>query len=86
MSVVGIEPTTNGLKGHCSAIELHAHMRVGFYHALLMQVNGGEWILDKERRKTGWGISSARWPATCAPLDDLIYWADMIGSHQTHEY
>ena len=25
MSVVGIEPTTNGLKGHCSAIELRAH-------------------------------------------------------------
>ena len=34
MSVVGIEPTTNGLKGHCSAIELHARLRKRFYHAL----------------------------------------------------
>ena len=33
MSVVGIEPTTNGLKGHCSTIELHARLRRGFYHA-----------------------------------------------------
>ena len=32
MSVVGIEPTTNGLKGHCSAIELHARLRREFYH------------------------------------------------------
>ena len=24
MSVEGLEPSTNGLKGHCSAIELHA--------------------------------------------------------------
>ena len=33
MSVEGLEPATNGLKGHCSTIELHAHLRVGFYHA-----------------------------------------------------
>jgi hypothetical protein len=26
MSVEGIEPSTNGLKGHCSAIELHARL------------------------------------------------------------
>jgi hypothetical protein len=32
MSVVGIEPTTNGLKGHCSTIELHARLRREFYH------------------------------------------------------
>jgi hypothetical protein len=25
VSVEGLEPSTNGLKGHCSAIELHAH-------------------------------------------------------------
>ena len=25
MSVLGLEPRTNGLKGHCSSIELHAH-------------------------------------------------------------
>ena len=30
----GLEPSTNGLKGHCSAIELHAPMRIAFYHAL----------------------------------------------------
>ncbi len=24
VSVEGLEPSTNGLKGHCSAIELHA--------------------------------------------------------------
>jgi hypothetical protein len=29
MSVEGIEPSTNGLKGHCSAIELHAHNQAG---------------------------------------------------------
>ena len=33
VSVEGLEPPTNGLKGHCSTIELHAHLRVGFYHA-----------------------------------------------------
>ena len=33
MSVEGLEPPTNGLKGHCSTIELHALLRVGFYHA-----------------------------------------------------
>ena len=33
MSVEGLEPPTNGLKGHCSTIELHARLRVGFYHA-----------------------------------------------------
>jgi hypothetical protein len=27
MSVEGLEPSTNGLKGHCSAIELHAHIQ-----------------------------------------------------------
>jgi hypothetical protein len=26
MSVEGLEPSTNGLKGHCSTIELHAHL------------------------------------------------------------
>ena len=35
MSVEGLEPPTNGLKGHCSTIELHAHLRVEFYHAAL---------------------------------------------------
>lgn len=34
VSVAGLEPATNGLKGHCSTIELHAPMRSGFYHAL----------------------------------------------------
>ena len=33
MSVEGLEPPTNGLKGHCSTIELHALLRFGFYHA-----------------------------------------------------
>jgi hypothetical protein len=38
MSVEGLEPSTNGLKGHCSAIELHARFarciltRVGSSH------------------------------------------------------
>jgi hypothetical protein len=26
VSVEGLEPATNGLKGHCSTIELHAHL------------------------------------------------------------
>jgi hypothetical protein len=26
VSVKGLEPLTNGLKGHCSAIELHARI------------------------------------------------------------
>ncbi len=34
MSVEGLEPSTNGLKGHCSAIELHALYNAdAFYHA-----------------------------------------------------
>jgi hypothetical protein len=34
VSVEGLEPSTNGLKGHCSAIELHARFYAGaFYHA-----------------------------------------------------
>ena len=35
VSVEGLEPATNGLKGHCSAIELHARSitRTAFYHA-----------------------------------------------------
>ena len=32
VSAAGIEPATNGLKGHCSAIELHARLRREFYH------------------------------------------------------
>ena len=27
VSVLGLEPRTNGLKGHCSTIELYAHIR-----------------------------------------------------------
>ncbi len=27
MSAKGLEPLTNGLKGHCSSIELRAHTR-----------------------------------------------------------
>ena len=37
MSVEGLEPSTNGLKGHCSTIELHAPLRGGFYHARINQ-------------------------------------------------
>ncbi len=32
MSAEGLEPSTNGLKGHCSAIELRARV-TEFYHA-----------------------------------------------------
>jgi hypothetical protein len=30
VSVEGLEPSTNGLKGRCSAIELHAHAKGNF--------------------------------------------------------
>jgi hypothetical protein len=33
MSATGFEPVTNGLKGHCSAVELRARERCAFYHA-----------------------------------------------------
>ena len=33
MSVERLELSTNGLKGRCSAIELHARVRSAFYHA-----------------------------------------------------
>jgi hypothetical protein len=33
MSATGFEPVTNGLKGHCSAVELRARKRGAFYHA-----------------------------------------------------
>ena len=33
MSVERLELSTNGLKGRCSAIELHAPVRSAFYHA-----------------------------------------------------
>ena len=42
MSVEGLEPPTNGLKGHCSTIELHARLRVGFYHAPFIKSTGEE--------------------------------------------
>ncbi len=32
MSVEGLEPSTNGLKGHCSAIELHARTATDIIH------------------------------------------------------
>ncbi len=38
VSAEGFEPSTNGLKGHCSAIELRARLferRTAFYHAQL---------------------------------------------------
>jgi hypothetical protein len=31
VSAKGLEPLTNGLKGHCSAIELRAHEKDGLY-------------------------------------------------------
>ena len=40
MSVGGLEPATNGLKGHCSTIELHAPMRTKFYHADAVKSTG----------------------------------------------
>ncbi len=40
MSVGGLEPATNGLKGHCSTIELHALMRTKFYHAVAVKSTG----------------------------------------------
>jgi hypothetical protein len=43
MSVEGLEPPTNGLKGHCSTIELHAHLRGGFYHGDIRQSTAGEY-------------------------------------------
>jgi hypothetical protein len=33
VSAEGFEPSTNGLKGHCSAVELRARKRNAFYHA-----------------------------------------------------
>ena len=30
MSAEGLEPSTNGLKGHCSTIELRAHEECNF--------------------------------------------------------
>ena len=50
MSVEGLEPATNGLKGHCSTIELHAHLRVGFYHAPFIKSTG-----EDRRQETGDG-------------------------------
>ncbi len=40
MSVEGLEPPTNGLKGHCSTIELHARYRRGFYHVPTFKSTG----------------------------------------------
>ena len=54
MSVEGLEPPTNSLKGYCSTIELHALLRVGFYHGEFNKSTG-----DGERcafrRRTGDG-------------------------------
>jgi hypothetical protein len=36
MSAEGIEPSTNGLKGHCSAIELRARAKK---HSIMPQYN-----------------------------------------------
>jgi hypothetical protein len=39
MSVEGIEPSTNGLKGHCSAIELHARTAKSILSRAVIGVN-----------------------------------------------
>ncbi len=52
MSVEGLEPPTNSLKGYCSTIELHAHLRVGFYHAGVLK-STGEGERCAFRRRTG---------------------------------
>lgn len=38
VSAAGLEPATNGLKGHCSAIELRAHVSVlyGVQHSITL--------------------------------------------------
>ena len=39
VSVEGIEPSTNGLKGRCSAIELHARLRMPILSRSSLRVN-----------------------------------------------
>ena len=47
MSAAGLEPATNGLKGHCSAIELRAHCGGNFitlnsHRQRVNPINGGK--------------------------------------------
>ncbi len=46
MSVGRLELPTNGLKGHCSTIELHAHNQVIIVAREALSVNIGGWFIS----------------------------------------
>jgi hypothetical protein len=52
VSVERLELSTNGLKGHCSAIELHAR-RAKFYHAPLAESTASGFMLFPPAHQIG---------------------------------
>ena len=62
VSVEGLEPSTNGLKGHCSAIELHARIAKCILSRSVSYVNGARRKLSQANSNLSWCLINLTFP------------------------